>query len=207
MSNLYFIRHAESEANKKRILASRLPFSLTEDGRNDADLIASELKEKIALDRIISSPLLRAVQTAGAFGSLFGIDIETDDRLTEHHLGDFSGMNYDEVKNLEGYENETLKRWSWFPKGGGESYSDVAGRIKSFFYSIEDLPSEANILIVTHAVALRLIEAVLKNTLPEYPAAFPNNGEIRSVRFTKVGEVHDIESIMLGNSSSFNHNP
>ena len=207
MVDLYFIRHAESEANKKRILASRLPFPLTEEGREEASLIAGQLKEKARIDRIISSPLLRAVQTAEPFGRVFGLDVETDDRLTEHHLGRFSGMSYDEVKALADYESVTLKRWSWFPEGGGESYSDVAGRIKSFLYSMQELEPETSVLVITHAVALRLVEAVLKNTLPAYPEAFPNNGEIRKTTFESVGTVHDIESIMLGNSSRFHHNP
>ncbi|MDA3809878.1 MAG: phosphoglycerate mutase family protein, partial [Spirochaetaceae bacterium] len=51
MSSLYFIRHGDSEANKKRILASRLPFPLTKEGKSDADLIASQLKEIVKIDR------------------------------------------------------------------------------------------------------------------------------------------------------------
>ena len=67
MSTLYLIRHAESEANKQRIMASRLPFPLTKDGKKDADLIATELKNSVNIDKIITSPLLRAVETAESF--------------------------------------------------------------------------------------------------------------------------------------------
>ena len=67
MKTLYFIRHAESEANLGRILASQLPYSLTDAGRVDAHQIARELTEQASLDRIISSPLVRAVETAQFF--------------------------------------------------------------------------------------------------------------------------------------------
>ena len=97
MNYLYFIRHAESEANKKRILASRLPFPLTEEGKEDARRIAGELKERVPISRIISSPLLRAKQTAEAFSEAYGVPISLDEKLSEQDLGTFAGMSYDEV--------------------------------------------------------------------------------------------------------------
>ncbi|WP_020612884.1 histidine phosphatase family protein [Sediminispirochaeta bajacaliforniensis] len=203
---LYFIRHAESVANKKRILASRLPYHLTAEGKHDADLIASELKRETSLDRIISSPLVRAVETAESFGKAFSLPIETDDRLSEYDLGIFSGKGYDEVKTIESYESDPLNRWDWCPEGG-ESYAMIAARVKDFLHSVEELPANQKVLIVTHAVALRLIHAVLKHTLPHYPATFPNNGEIWKVDFTKTGKVHEIESLLLGNSRDFVHQP
>ena len=202
---LYFIRHAESEANKNRILGSRKPFPLTEDGRADSRLIAAELAERCSIGRIISSPVLRAVQTAEAFSEIFGLEIEIDDRLAEQELGVFSGLSYDEVKNRRDYEHDSLKRWNWRPEGG-ESYADISERVISFFGDMEKA-EEGSALVVTHAVTLRLITAALAATLPEYPKDFPNNGEILKVEFSRLGSPHKIESIMLGNSRSFTHNP
>ena len=207
MSTLYLIRHAESEANKKRILASTLPYSLTEDGKTDADLIASQLKEIVTIDRIISSPLIRAVETAESFEKVYNLQKEMDERISEQDLGIYKGMNYDEVRNQNQYELNPKKRWNWIPDGNGESYSMMAVRINSFFTDLAESCEELNILIVTHAVSFRLIRAVLENTLPDYPEKFPNNGEIWKVEFTKIGNFHNIESIYLGNSKKFIHNP
>ena len=207
MSTLYLIRHAESEANKARILASRLPYPLTKAGKSDAGLIAKELSNIVSINRIISSPLVRAMETARAFGTACNLEIEKDDRITEQDLGIFKGMTYDEVKNYESYESDPLKRWNWVPEGKGESYSMISERILSFFKDLESPNSNENILIVTHAVSFRLIKAVLKNTLPKYPKEFPNNGEIWKVDFDKVGNEHNIDSLFLGNSKDFVHNP
>lgn len=207
MSTLYFIRHAESEANRARILASRQPFPLTEAGKADADLIAEELKEIVPINRIITSPLLRAKQTAESFQTVFHLKIEEDPRIIEQELGIYSGMNYDRVKEMRDYETDPLKRWNWVPEGGGESYSMIAERILLFFKDLNSGQSDDNILIVTHAVSLRLIQAVLENTLPAYPKDFPNNGEIRCVDFTTLGQFHKIESLFLGNSKTFTHKP
>lgn len=207
MKKLLFIRHGESEANKNRILASRMPVPLTEAGRKDAKRIAKELKELITLDRIISSPLVRARQTAEPFGKAFNLPVEIDKRIVEQELGFYSGMDYDDVKRQKQYESDPLKRWNWIPNGGGESYKIISERLISFFNSLEKDDKEETVLIVTHAVALRLIQAILEDTLPVYPKEFPNNGEIWKVNFSRLGDFHPIESLFLGNSKTFVHNP
>lgn len=201
------MRHAESEANKKRIMASRLPFKLTTAGKADAELIASELKEIVKIDRIISSPLVRATETASCFSKLYNIKSEIENRISEQELGIFSGMTYDQVKEQPEYETDTLNRWNWIPAGGGESYSMIADRITDFFTDLQKNNTNENILIVTHAVACRLIEAVLKKTLPTYPKNFPNNGEIWKINYKGLNMSYDIESILLGNSKDFIYNP
>ncbi|QQO11042.1 histidine phosphatase family protein [Breznakiella homolactica] len=208
MAVLYFIRHAESEANSKRILASQLPFPLTEEGKREAELIASQFREITGLDRIISSPLLRAVQTAEPFGRRYGLPVGQDIRLAEQHLGIFSGMTYDEVKSEPDYRQDPMDRWNWVPRGGGESYEMIAQRVCNFLSEFNgDAGNNKNYLIVTHAVVFRLIRGALENTLPGYPKAFPNNGEIWKVDFTGLGNKHAIESLFLGNSRDFTHNP
>lgn len=206
MSQLFLIRHAQSEANKSRIMASRLAFPLTSAGKADADLIASQLSEIVQINRIISSPLVRARQTADSFANLYNLQIEEDERISEQELGKYSGMTYDQVKKEDQYETVTSRRWDWVPEEGGESYRMIARRVKSFFDSLSIDKSE-KILIVTHAVTFRLIKAVLENTLPEYPESFPNNGEIWKVDFKGSGQEHSIESLLLGNSRDFKHNP
>ncbi len=208
MSILYLIRHAESEANSRRILASRLPFPLSEAGMNDARRIAVELQKITAMDSIISSPLLRAKQTADCFSRAYGnMPVEKDMRLAEQDLGVFSGMSYDEVKVIEDYERETLNRWNWVPRGGGESYAMIANRVTSFFNDISNLNSNQRVLVVTHAVVFRLIRGFLDKTLPGYPSSFPHNGEIWKVDYSGKQQVCEIERMFLGNSRSFIHNP
>jgi len=199
MKTIYFIRHAQSEANLKDVLASRQDFPLTEKGRQDAVAIAEEFKQIAELDRIVSSPLLRAQQTAQPIADAFVLDVETDERITEQELGVFAGLNYAELDERPDYMHDRAKRWEWVPEGGGESYKMIADRLKPFFQSLETLEGDS-ILFVTHAVTMRLIKATLEQTLPEYPYEIAKNGEIWKVKFTKPGDVHVVESIFLGGS-------
>ena len=199
MKTIYFIRHAQSQANLKGILASRQDYPLTEKGRQEAVVIASEFKDIAQLDRIFCSPLFRAQQTAQPIAEAFGLDVETDERITEQDLGVFSGMTYAELDDRPDYMHERSKRWEWIPEGGGESYEMIANRLEPFFQSLESLEGDS-ILFVTHAVTLRLVKATLEQTLPDYPRDIARNGEIWKVEFTGLGNIHEVESIFLGGS-------
>jgi broad specificity phosphatase PhoE len=199
MKTLYFIRHAQSEANLKDILASRQEFPLTAQGFRDAGTIAAEFKALASVDRVISSPLIRAQQTAQLFAAAFGLTVEIDVRLTEQHLGVFAGLTYDELDKQPDYMHDRSRRWTWVPDGGGESYEMIAERLKPFFQTLEKSKG-GSILFVTHAVTMRLIRATLEQTLPDYPREIAKNGEIWKVAFARFGNVHQVESIFLGGS-------
>ena len=201
MKTIYFIRHTQSEANFKGILASRQDYPLTEKGRQEAIVIASEFKDIAQLDRIFCSPLIRAQQTAQPIAEAFGLDIEKDERITEQDLGVFSGMTYAELDDCPDYMHDRSERWEWIPEGGGESYEMIANRLEPFFQSLESLEGNS-ILSVTHAVTLRLIKATLEQTLPDYPRDIARNGEVWKVQFTGLGNIHEVESIFLGGSKA-----
>jgi broad specificity phosphatase PhoE len=205
MKNLFFIRHAESQANVQNILASQIDFPLSKKGRQDAARIAEAFSQKQRIERIISSPLTRAVQTAEAFARLNNTAIERNDLLMEQHLGRYSGLTYDEVQNEAEYVHDREKRWQWVPEGGGESYEMIAKRLTTFFLEFTAQQNHYDTLIVTHAVTLRMVRALLENTIPEYPLEIAKNGEIWQTEFQTLGQYHPIKSIFLGNSEEMNH--
>ena len=207
MATLFFMRHAESEANKNRILASQTDISITPRGMEDAYNIAREFLKDIELNGIFSSPQLRACQTANPFEKMSGIKAEIDKAVSEQHFGRFTGMSYDAVKMDPAYEKDVTKRWNWVPEGGGESYKMLASRITPFFERLDNLDDDSNYLIVSHAVTLRIIKGLLEDTLPLYPDKIANNGEIWQVEYKGLGFKHVIKSLFYGNSSSMVHNP
>ena len=70
------MRHTQSEANLQDIVASRLNVSLTKKGKSDAKIIADRIYKLITIDRVISSPLMRAKQTAIPIAKNFGLQLE-----------------------------------------------------------------------------------------------------------------------------------
>lgn len=207
MITLFFIRHAESEANKAKYLASQTDVPITDEGTKAAAGIADEFLTDYSVDTIYASPQLRARQTAAPFSSLSGLEVFVDPALSEQHLGRFTGMKYDEALADPNFESDRMKRWEWEPEGGGESYRMLASRITPFFKKMENLDNGSNILIVTHAVTLRIIKGLLEDTLPIYPEKIANNGEIWQVEFLRLGHKHFIKTHFYGNSASMVHQP
>jgi len=207
MPTLFFMRHAESFANRKRVLASQTDVSLTPEGMQGAYDIARDFLKDFSLDSIIVSPQLRACQTASPFEKMSGKKAEIDKALAEQHLGRFTGMSYDDVKLDTAYEKDVTKRWDWIPEGGGESYKMLSERISPFFNRFDSADEKSNIFIVTHAVTLRIVKALLEVTLPVYPEEIANNGEIWQVGFKGIGYKHVVKSLFYGNSASMVHNP
>jgi len=168
---------------------------------------AREFLREFTIDSIITSPQLRACQTANPFEKMSGLKSEIDESIAEQHLGRFTGMSYDSVKNDPSYEKDVTKRWNWIPEGGGESYKMLASRVSPFFGRFNDADTNVNILVVTHAVTLRIIKGLLEDTLPVYPEKIANNGEIWQVPFRGLGKKHIVTSLFYGNSASMVHKP
>lgn len=91
---LYMIRHGETEWNKVRRLQGQTDIALNETGRDLALRVGTAMAE-IPFTRVISSPLNRAVETAGLVLSGAGkqLEIGTDPRIMEIAFGEFEGYS------------------------------------------------------------------------------------------------------------------
>jgi len=88
---LYFIRHGQTDWNLQKKIQGITDIPLNETGIREAQSAAIEIAKK-KWDRIISSPLLRARQTAEILNQNIGLKLETDERLREFDLGDLEGQ-------------------------------------------------------------------------------------------------------------------
>ncbi|WP_422480136.1 histidine phosphatase family protein [Pleomorphochaeta sp. DL1XJH-081] len=188
---IYIIRHSESEANTRNILAGQLDYPLSQRGIIDAQQLCSKIFKNFKPQVVYSSPLIRAIQTAVPLVMPNRIPLLIDERLIEHNIGIFAGKTYAEVEADSRYEKNRLERWKWTPPSG-ESYEQVTTRLISFFSQLQTQNSDC--LIVTHAVTMRLIKGLLENTLPSYPEEIPKNGELWEIVFEGLGHTHYIKS-------------
>ncbi len=167
---IYFVRHGESEANQRGVFAGQKEDSiLTEKGKEQARATAQEIKkENLKIDKIISSPLKRAKETAEIIASEIGFDIQNisfDKRVIEYDMGSLTGTPIHKISSLALISAENA-----------ENVDDFRGRV---FECIKDLSKNPkNILIVSHAGVGRILETVRENMeaklfydLPAYPNA------------------------------------
>ena len=155
--NIYVTRHGETEWNTYWKLQGRSNTVLNEKGREQACLTHNGFVEAgISFDRIYSSPLKRAVETAVLMTEKSESEIIKDDRLIEFCFGKAEGKTPDERK-----EDPELKDFHLFfdePEKyvaleGAEPFESVLKRTASFWED-EIKPLEKtgiqNILVVTH---------------------------------------------------------
>lgn len=75
---VYFVRHGRCTLNADGVLWGRLDPDLDKVGCFEAHALAERLKE-VPIDRIVSSPLLRAHRTAEALAATTGAEVESEE--------------------------------------------------------------------------------------------------------------------------------
>src|SRR5512141_193497 len=88
MLDIFLTRHGTTSAGEA-VLGGQIDISLSDEGRREAALLAERL-EGTAFDRIISSPMTRAMETAEIVAR--GRPIEIDERLRELDYGRWEGL-------------------------------------------------------------------------------------------------------------------
>ena len=149
---LYIIRHGQTDMNKADKLQGRKDSPLNETGLDQARKAAEELKSAgIKIDRAYSSPLTRAIQTAQQF--VENEKIKTDERLMEMDHGPYEGMD---LKTPPPEVLVFLKDPVNIPAPEGmEPLWKITQRMGSFLEDIREQAIQSNILIATHAIALK----------------------------------------------------
>ncbi|GGP11910.1 MULTISPECIES: histidine phosphatase family protein [Oceanobacillus] len=138
---IYIIRHCEAEGQ-----APDAP--LTEKGKEQAEKLAAFLYEK-KVDRIISSPFLRAIQTVEPLAEANNLKIKVDNRLRERVLSSASMPDW--MTKLEAtYKDLDLKY------EGGESSNEATGRIVEAVNEIRESDAD-NSIIVAHGGIISLL--------------------------------------------------
>lgn len=126
---LYIARHGQSLANQQAWYSGWSQVPLTEQGITDAKRAGKYLKG-LSFDRIYSSDLIRAVQTAQH--ALPGCQPIQLPELRERGLGELTGLTFVEAAERFGDEFvENRKNGNYVPYGG-ESDEEVTARVKAF---------------------------------------------------------------------------
>lgn len=125
--HLVMLRHGQTKSNADSRMQGQIDTELNEEGRAQAVNAATVLSKRQPL-LIVSSDLRRAHDTARTLAERCSLEVRTDERLRETHLGDWQGMTHAEVDaKYPGQRQAWRNRPYWAPPGG-ESRLDVADR-------------------------------------------------------------------------------
>lgn len=148
---LYLIRHGQTEWNRLHRLQGTNDIPLNENGLAVARATALGMKEAgLTFDRIYSSPLSRAYETARILCP--DQEIEIDDRLREISFGNLEGTPYGAVADLP------------MPAPGGEDCLEVQVRVMACLREItaDPINQGKRVLVSAHGAAIRSVMMALK---------------------------------------------
>ena len=215
---LVLVRHGLSSFNAKGLIQGRTDDSLlTEEGYKQA-LKAGKALSKINFDRIYSSPLVRAAETAKTIKKSFNEeqDIIFDKNLLEVDLSEWSGLKIDEIKKKfpEIYpiwkndpENLILKKSDY------KTYKPIQELFDQATNFIEDIlkiylgKKDINILVVGHNAILRcLILLLIGKPKQGFRKIRLDNASFSILNITKIHNSYKTQIECLNQTSHLNIN-
>jgi broad specificity phosphatase PhoE len=151
-TTVHLLRHGEV-FNPDKILYGRLPgYRLSEDGLKMAR-DAAEAVRGHDVTEVVSSPLLRAQETAEPIAKVFGVEITTDDRLIES-ANYFEGMKVGVGDGALREPRHWPRLWNPFLPSWGEHYLAVAERMLGAVEDARDRNRGHEVVCVSHQLPI-----------------------------------------------------
>jgi broad specificity phosphatase PhoE len=152
---LLLVRHGETDWLAEGRLQGNSAVPLNERGQEQARLAARTVK-MIRPDRIFSSTLPRAQETADFMAAECGRRREDDGRLNEISFGDWEGKHHEEIQaQYPVLYQDWLDLKADFVPPAGESVREVSGRMRNFFDQMR--VSSETLVAVSHGGPIRLL--------------------------------------------------
>ena len=138
---IYIVRHGQTDWNVEGRYAGRVDVKLNSKGIEQAKITAEKLSG-IKFDKVFSSPLKRAIQTAEI---ICNGKINTDERIIERCNGELEGkLKTEIIEKIDFNDPDNIKY-------GIEPITDFRNRINEFLDDITKKYVGKNVLVVTHA--------------------------------------------------------
>jgi broad specificity phosphatase PhoE len=146
---IILLRHGESTANRARAITGQSDAEITARGRRQARRASRYINGSFCVDRVYSSPLKRAVDTARPVARGARAAIVTDPLLVEADFGRWEGRSRETLSAESGWE-DYLKDPFHFRFPGGESPQDVRARVRLFREKLFADGDWSGVVVVSH---------------------------------------------------------
>jgi len=155
-TTIYVVRHGQAEFNSRHIIGGTLePNPLTAKGEEQSRKLGEKF-QNIKIDKIYSSDLLRAQETAEIIASMKHLPVETNSLLRERSWGTLQGKTFNEAKKE--YPEAFLKESKIVGEealdfkyaGSMESLRHAALRLKRFLETTDEKQKGKTVFVVTH---------------------------------------------------------
>ncbi|GAB7021483.1 histidine phosphatase family protein [Salidesulfovibrio brasiliensis] len=156
MTRFLLMRHARTEWNSAKRIQGHTDISLSDEGRDQCAAWRKTLDAR-QIDRILTSPLGRTVETAQLVAGHRGVEHDTDPRLAEMNWGDWTGRDKAAMKaDREAVRREQERGFDFRPPGG-ESRRELLDRVLVALADSARKHPGSTVLTVTHNGVLQAL--------------------------------------------------
>jgi len=160
---LYMTRHGETEYNVLGRYCGSTDIPLNETGIAQAHELAKRL-QGMKFDAVISSPMLRARQTADIVCAALGMQYKTCEQFAERNVGVYEGLTREEAS--ERYPDSWKRQCTRQPDDapdGGETLQEACGRIDRGMKRLIQEYHDKTVLLICHGFASRAVHRFCLN--------------------------------------------
>ena len=157
MTELILFRHGQTDWNIKNVMQGITDTSLNKYGIRQVKDSVNSLPKGIT--KIVTSPLLRAVESARIIDDILHIGVDMDSRLIERDFGNLTGLDIDKAYSLIGKKDSIC-----------ESTYSMMQRVEDFLNEYKN--RDGRFLIISHGAIILQIQSILDNanyTWQDYP--------------------------------------
>jgi alpha-ribazole phosphatase len=158
------MRHGESMDDVDNQYGGWSDFNLSPKGKEQISAKIEKIKALgIRFDKILSSPLKRAVQSSEILSSELGLSVETFEYAKERNsYGILSGVEKDRAKQL--YPDQVSKLEVNEYVDGSERYDDLVSRVKRSLELLEKQNFES-VILLTHGNYMKCLFSLFDKTI------------------------------------------
>ncbi len=161
LTKIYFVRHCEATGNINRTFQGSTDNDITEFGEKQLEKLSERFKE-ISLDKIYTSPLIRAQKTALAIKGNRDIEIQVLQGITELNGGIIEDKPVAEsFAKYPEYKDAWFNHPEDFAPESGEAMRDAYKRIEKAFFELLQKHKGETIACASHGGIIRCLECRL----------------------------------------------
>lgn len=158
-TRLVLVRHGETTLTAERRYSGRGDVPLSPRGRAQADATARRVAAfapRVAA--VVSSPLARCTVTAQALAAALGDPpATTEPDLVECDFGEWEGLTFSEARAQWSDEMDAWLGSTSVAPPGGESFQQVAKRVRRTVTRLRDSYPDATLVVVSHVSPLKIL--------------------------------------------------
>ncbi|SEK94254.1 histidine phosphatase family protein [Haloferax larsenii] len=165
MATLLLARSGETTWYREGRVQGWAPVSLSDDGRRQADALARHVERAYGVDRIVTSDIERARETAQFVADAVGVEPAFDPAWRDRDAGSLQGLDargvfakYPQYALRDVGVPATRER-----PPSGESLVEARRRVVTAFDGlVGSLDDDETVVVVTHGTPIRLVLGVVK---------------------------------------------